>query len=150
MDRASRCRFLAMCALAAHASVAMPAQSPVADIAKGRDVYGHECASCHGPRGEGAQGWQRPDAHGELPPPPHDAHGHTWKHSDAMLYRIVHDGWRDPFNRTSRLTMPAFAGRLGHADIVAVIEYLKTFWTGEERRFQAEESLGHPFPPAEP
>src|SRR5581483_3822611 len=39
---------------------------------------------------------------------PHGPQGHTWKHSDAMLYRIVREGWRDPFNKTKRLTMPAF------------------------------------------
>ena len=116
-------------------------------IRVGRNVYQQQCASCHGARSEGAPNWQQPDAKGELPAPPHDAHGHTWKHSDAMLYRIVRNGWRDPFNKTDRLTMPAFTGTLSPSEVRAVITYLKTLWTSEQRRFQRQESQKEPFPP---
>ena len=75
-------------------------------VKAGRIVYQQHCASCHGARAEGAPDWQQPDAQGEMPAPPHNPEGHTWKHSDAMLYRIVMQGWRDPFNKTDRLTMP--------------------------------------------
>lgn len=81
-----------------------------------------------------------------MPAPPHDASGHTWKHSDATLYRTVQQGWRDPFNKTQRLTMPAFQGQLSREDTLAVIDYLKTLWKPEQRRFQAEESRKQPFP----
>jgi len=64
-----------------------------------------------------------------------------------MLYRIVQEGWRDPFNKTQRLTMPPFKSQLSRADTLAVIAYLKTLWTPEQRWFQAEETRGHPFPP---
>ncbi|KDP87220.1 hypothetical protein CF70_002940 [Cupriavidus sp. SK-3] len=64
-----------------------------------------------------------------------------------MLYRIVKNGWRDPYNKTERLTMPAFAQALSPAEIRDVIEYLKTMWTPEQRRFQREESEQGPFPP---
>jgi len=64
-----------------------------------------------------------------------------------MLYRVVEKGWRDPFNRTERLTMPAFGGILSPPEIGAVIDYLKTMWTPEQREFQREESRGNPFPP---
>lgn len=123
--------------------------APATDAAAtraGRAVYVAQCATCHGARGEGAPAWDQPDALGEMPAPPHNAEGHTWKHSDAMLYRIVQEGWRDTFNKTDRLTMPAFKGQLSRADTIAVIEYLKTLWTPEQQRFQAEESRGHPFP----
>ena len=112
----------------------------------GRGIYAKQCASCHGARAEGAPNWQQPDAQGEMPAPPHDAEGHTWKHSDAMLYRIVMQGWRDPFNKTKRLTMPGFSGILSAAEVRAVITYLKTLWTPEQRRFQREESRNQPFP----
>lgn len=65
-----------------------------------------------------------------------------------MLYRIVQQGWRDPFNKTDRLTMPAFHGQLSHRQTIAVIAYLKTLWTPEQRRFQQEESEHQPFPAA--
>lgn len=115
-------------------------------VEAGRSVYAKHCASCHGARAEGAPHWERPDAQGELPAPPHDAEGHTWKHSDAMLYRILMRGWRDPFNKTGRLTMPAFSGILSPKEVRAAITYLKTLWTPEQRRFQGEESRNQPFP----
>ena len=115
-------------------------------VALGRQVYGQYCASCHGPAGEGQPGWETPNALGELPAPPHDSTGHTWKHSDAMLYHIVLQGWRDPFNKTDRLTMPAFEGVLSPAEIQAVITYLKTLWSEEQQRFQWQESQDEPFP----
>ncbi len=126
------------------------APSDAALVEAGRAVYQQRCAVCHGARGEGAPAWQQPDTQGEMPAPPHDAQGHTWKHSDAMLYRIVRDGWRDPFNKTARLTMPAFKEQLSRDEIVAVITYLKTNWTPEQRQFQVEESRDHPFPTSAP
>ena len=127
-----------------HAGADAPAGKE--DVRAGRQIYQSQCASCHGARGEGAPGWEQPDKLGELPGPPHDAQGHTWKHADGMLYRIVKQGWRDPFNKTQRLTMPAFGQALEPNEIRAVIEYLKTLWTNEQRRFQREESRRQPYP----
>jgi mono/diheme cytochrome c family protein len=115
-------------------------------VKSGRAVYEQYCASCHGAKAEGAPNWQERDANGELPAPPHNAEGHTWRHSDADLYEMVNKGWRDPFNRTKQLTMPAFGGVLSPEQIRAVITYLKTFWTPEQTQFQLEESQGHSFP----
>ena len=113
----------------------------------GRAIYQQYCASCHGANAEGAPNWQVRDQHGELPAPPHDAEGHTWRHSDAELHEMVSKGWRDLFNKTKRLTMPAFGDVLSPPQIRMVITYLKTLWTPEQRQFQAEESRGHQFPP---
>jgi len=115
-------------------------------VKSGRAVYEQYCASCHGAEAQGAPNWQERDEHGELPAPPHNAEGHTWRHSDADLYEMVNKGWRDPFNRTKQLTMPAFDGVLSPEQIRAVITYLKTFWTPEQTQFQSEESQGHSFP----
>lgn len=122
---------------------------PAADpqtVALGQRVYQQYCAACHGAQGEGTADWQVPDRTGELPPPPHDSTGHTWKHSDQMLYHIVRHGWRDPFNKTERLTMPAFQDVLSPAETRAVITYLKTLWNAEQRQFQWQESQDEPFP----
>jgi len=116
--------------------------------ASGRAVYRQHCADCHGARGEGARAWRQRDAHGELPAPPHDSQGHTWRHSDPMLDRIVAQGWRDPFNKTERLSMPAFAGTLTPQEIRSIIAYLKTLWTPEQRQFQREESQRQSLSPA--
>ncbi|MDQ3547441.1 MAG: hypothetical protein M3439_01365 [Chloroflexota bacterium] len=58
----------------------------------------------------------------------------------------MHDGWRDPFNATDDLTMPPFGDVLSDQEIQAVIDYLKSRWSDEHRRFQAEESRDQPFP----
>lgn len=129
--------FTAAMALAGEAD---PAPLDANQIEAGRKIYQQYCASCHGPRGGVKGDWEQPNAQGELPPPPHDAEGHTWKHSDAMLYRMVSEGWRDPFNKTKRLTMPAFGDQLSPRQICDVTIYLKTFWTPEQREFQREET----------
>ena len=128
-------------------AVAGGSEAAAPQIDKGKRVYETQCASCHGKRAEGAPAWREPDANGEMPAPPHDRTGHTWKHGDGMLYRIVRDGWRDPFNKTKRLTMPPFGDQLSPNEIRAVIEYLKTLWTPEQRRFQRDESRKAPYPP---
>ncbi len=112
----------------------------------GRRIYQAQCAACHGARGQGQPGWEGLNAAGEKPAPPHDRTGHTWKHSDAMLYRVVAEGWRDPFNKTQRLTMPAFGQTLTPQQIRDVVQYLKTLWTPQQRAFQQEESRKAPFP----
>lgn len=117
------------------------------EVDTGRLVYQQQCAACHGVKGEGRPGWENRDALGELPPPPHDPTGHTWKHADGMLYKMIYEGWRDPFNKTKRLTMPAYKETLSPREIRTVIGYLKTLWTPEQRRVQREESKRHPFPP---
>jgi mono/diheme cytochrome c family protein len=136
------------------ANAALAAETPAppdpALVKAGRAIYRHSCASCHGARGEGAAAWEIPDQLGELPAPPHDAKGHTWRHSDAMLYRVVQEGWRDEFNKTDRLTMPAFKGQLSRKETIAVIAYLKTLWTPKQRQFQREESRREPFPAEAP
>lgn len=123
-----------------------PASDGAKPLEEGKRIYQQYCASCHGIQGEGMPEWERQNAQGELPAPPHGPEGHTWKHSDAMLYRIVAKGWRDPWNKTERLTMPAFEGILPPAEIRFVVNYLKTLWTPEQRRHQAGESEGAPFP----
>lgn len=130
-----------------HAAEAGSAAPDRQEIDTGRLIYQQHCAACHGAKGEGQPNWQKRDALGELPPPPHDSTGHTWKHADAMLYKTIRDGWRDPFNKTKRLTMPAYKDTLAPQEIRAVIGYLKTLWTPQQRRIQREESKRHPFPP---
>lgn len=137
---------LACSSMQAHAQKRTPAVDRQ-EIEHGRRIYQQYCAACHGERGEAAAGWETRNELGELPPPPHDPTGHTWKHADGMLYRTIRDGWRDPFNKTKRLTMPAYKETLSPGEIRSVITYLKTLWTPEQRRIQREESRRHPFPP---
>jgi mono/diheme cytochrome c family protein len=122
-----------------------PSLDPVL-VSSGRTIYEQHCASCHGANAQGASNWQERDVRGELPAPPHNSEGHTWRHTDTDLYEMVSKGWRDPFNKTKRLTMPAFGDVLSQQGIVEVITYLKTLWTPEQRQFQLKESRDQPLP----
>lgn len=109
-------------------------------VQRGRAVYQQHCAVCHGSNAQGAANWQRPDDRGNLPAPPHDDSGHTWRHPDGQLREIILDGQRDPFNNTPDLTMPSFRDKLTDGEIDAVIVYFKSLWSEEHRRFQQEET----------
>jgi mono/diheme cytochrome c family protein len=118
-------------------------------VARGRQVYIQNCARCHGQNAEGAPNWQQPDARGDLPPPPHDDSGHTWRHSDAQLAEIIRNGLRDRFNKTPELTMPPFKGQLTDEEIAAVITYFKSLWSVEHRAYQEEQNQRPPMPTQE-
>ena len=94
----------------------------------GRAAYRSQCASCHGANLEGEANWRsrRPD--GSLPAPPHDEKGHTWHHSDDILFGITkHGGQRNaPAGFVSR--MPGFAGTMSDKQIHAVLAYIKSRW----------------------
>jgi mono/diheme cytochrome c family protein len=128
-----------------------PSRPPVpvldpAQVARGREIYLQSCARCHGPKAEGAPHWRQPDARGDLPAPPHDDSGHTWRHSDAQLADMIRNGLRDPFNKTPELTMPSFQGHLTDAQIADVIVYFKSLWSAEHRTYQEEQNHGAPMP----
>ena len=124
---------------------ALPVLDP-AQVERGRDIYLQHCARCHGGNAEGAPHWQQPDARGDLPAPPHNDSGHTWRHPDTQLAEIIRNGLRDPFNKTSELTMPRFEGQLTDAQIVDVIVYFKSLWSTEHRAYQEEQNR-HPAMP---
>ena len=139
---------LALGAAMARAGETGPPPLDQKQVEAGRIVYQKYCASCHGARAEGEANWETPNTQGELPSPTHNADGHTWKHSDEMLYRMTSEGWRDPFNKTERPTMPPFREQLSPQEIRNVIIYLKTLWTEEQRQFQWEETqVRGAFPP---
>ena len=102
----------------------------------GRALYLERCASCHGVNLEGQPDWMVRKPDGKLPAPPHDASGHTWHHSDEQLLRIVRDGLATiaPGYKTD---MPAFGGDLTDAQIIAILDYVKSTWPEREREFQA-------------
>ena len=102
----------------------------------GQQVYAQNCAACHGPNGEGQfpDNPRARDANGRYGAPPHDDNGHTWHHDDDLLYQIVREGGMgnpEDFN-----PMPSFGDQLSDGEIEAVIFYIKTFWTEEQRQNQ--------------
>jgi mono/diheme cytochrome c family protein len=93
---------------------------------RGERLYQHNCQSCHG----GATGGGLRDI-----PPPHNANGHTWEHADQLLTKIILEGVADPQQPQQ---MPAFKDRLTNEDVQAILTYIKTWWTEEQRQFQAK------------
>lgn len=129
-----------------------PSPSDFVVIRRGAQVYRAECARCHGADLQGAPDWKRAGPDGRLPPPPHDSTGHTWHHADGLLYRIVARGTANAIGdsvHASRYGMPAFESRLSSEEIRAVLAYLKTTWTPEQRKYQAEASRDNAYPAAE-
>ena len=135
----------AACSFQTGTPVATPAPPlPTLDMAQvqtGRQIYQANCAACHGPNAEGAPNWATPGPDGLSPAPPHDDRGHTWHHSDRVLYETISDGMNDPLRPGSPLRMPTFKGKLGDLEIRAVVEYFKSLWTDDHRLWQWEQSL---------
>ncbi len=106
----------------------------------GAALYGDHCASCHGAALEGQPDWQRARPDGTFPAPPHDASGHTWHHGDAMLFDYVKLGGAETLARSGVTGfvsgMPAFGAALSDADIVAILDYIKSTWPERVRDHQ--------------
>ena len=102
-------------------------------VALGERIYVRECASCHGANLEGEEGWQRRLPNGRLPAPPHDETGHTWHHPDDVLFRLTKDGPAAMAGGGYESDMPAYAGVLSDAEIIAVLSYIKSTWPEEIR-----------------
>jgi mono/diheme cytochrome c family protein len=79
------------------------------------------------------------DETGRIGAPPHNENGHTWHHDDALLLNYVREGGMG--NPEDFYPMPAFGAVLSDAEIAAVVAYLKTLWTEEQRLIQAERTL---------
>lgn len=90
-------------------------------MARGTELFAATCAVCHGPAGDGSPGRA----------PALDASGHAWHHPDGQI--------RDWITR-GKLglggSMPGFGEQLGDDGVRAVLAYLHTLWTEEQRRSQ--------------
>ena len=106
-------------------------------IARGREVYAQNCASCHGANLEGQPDWMRRLDNGRMPAPPHDESGHTWHHSDQDLFAITKLGVGGVVPGYES-DMPAFAEILSDDEIAAVLAFVKSTWPERQRGFQAQ------------
>ena len=107
----------------------------------GKTVYEQNCAECHGMNGEGQfpDAPMEPDETGRFGAPPHNGDGHTWHHDDTLLINYVINGGQG--NSSQFYPMPAFGETLSQDEIEAVIAYIKSFWSEDQRIIQAERSL---------
>ena len=112
-------------------------------VTRGKFVYIHHCASCHGAKLEGQPNWQEKLPTGRMPAPPHDASGHTWHHPDSVLFGVSKHGlvpgkYAPPKYQSD---MPAFGGTLSDEEIWAVLAYVKASWPQDIRKAQREMAL---------
>lgn len=99
---------------------------------RGAKLYAANCQGCHG----GGTGGGMLDV-----PPPNNARGHTWHHSDCQLTGIVLNGSDDLIRSMSGdpdalPRMPAWKGILTEQEVAAILSHIKTWWTEEQREFQ--------------
>ena len=114
------------------------------NIVAGQTIYADNCASCHGTNLEGQPNWQSSNANGVLPAPPHDQTGHTWHHDDELLLQYTKLGGAETL-RQKGVTgfasgMPGFDDILTDAEIVAVLDFIKSTWSKKIQAMQSERS----------
>ena len=113
-------------------TLVIDAGDPV-QVALGQDIYGRECASCHGENLEGQPNWRQRNEDGRLPAPPHDETGHTWHHPDWQLMELTAKGPAALVGGDYQSDMPAYEEILTEAEIRAVLAYIKSRWPPEIR-----------------
>lgn len=103
------------------ASLPNPIPATAESMARGREIYGPSCASCHGAtgRGDGPAGFT-------LRPRPADFRLHMAAgHTDAQLFGWIQGG-------VDGTGMPAFADQLTDEEIWHVVNYIRAFAPGRE------------------
>ena len=115
--------------LAGSASAQVLKPDDPVDASLGKDVYTEHCASCHGENLEGQENWKSPGPDGLLPAPPHDETGHTWHHSEKLLFNLTKFGLAEVAGlKDHKTNMPVYKDVLSDADIIAVLSYIKSRW----------------------
>lgn len=107
-------------------------------VRRGEVQYQLHCASCHGADLEGQPNWRERDENGFLPAPPHDVTGHTWHHTDALLFDVTKYGSTAVVGSDYKSNMPGFADKMSDGEIWAVLAYIKSTWPADIQEIQSE------------
>mgnify|MGYP001210271362 CR=1 FL=1 len=133
------CRASSDTALAPTAATDNPPTLDLQQVARGAEIYALHCAECHGANLEGEADWKLQNPDGSFRAPPHDASGHTWHHSDVQLIDAVRRGGaRLSPDVGGTSAMPAYDDTLTDEEIAAVLDYIKSTWPEDIRRYQWE------------
>lgn len=117
---------LSLAMLLAACATPTPAATPTPGPAvRGAELFAATCATCHGTAGDGSPGVA----------PALDASGHAWHHPDGQLRDWISRGKLGLGSR-----MPGYGDQLGEDGIEAVLAYVHTLWTDEQRRAQRDVS----------
>ena len=105
-----------------------------AKVSGGTKIYVEHCAACHGSKLEGQPNWREKLPNGRIPAPPHDESGHTWHHTDEVLFGITKQGlvpgkYAPPGYQSD---MPAFGDKLSDDDIWSVLSFIESHWKTKE------------------
>ena len=120
----------AIVALAECSGTAIPSSTPIPTIqtapaVEGSDLYSANCQGCHGDsNGAGGRGGA----------PVHNDRGHTWHHPDAQLRGWVLNG-KLGFGSPG---MPALGDKLTEPEVDAILTFIKSWWTTDQRDSQAD------------
>lgn len=117
-----------------------PIMPGIVDLSQGEALYVETCATCHGAALEGQPNWRTPGDDGVFPAPPHDDTGHTWHHSDAVLYNYTALGGDEVMARmgvTFDSGMPGFADSLTPQEIWNILAYIRSTWPDRIQEIQA-------------
>ena len=117
-------------------------------VRAGAALYLDHCADCHGAALEGAENWQAATDDGTYLPPAHDDSGHTWHHSDKVLFEYVKLGGAELFKDYPDIVsnMPGFGEVLSDGEIWAIYAFIKSSWSQESLDWQAKASRFDPLP----
>ncbi|WP_420402407.1 c-type cytochrome [Nisaea sp.] len=107
-------------------------------VAAGRAIYAENCAVCHGDKLEGQPDWRQRKKDGRLPAPPHDQSGHTWHHSDRVIFELTKFGPGVVVGNGYESDMPGFDELLDDRSIIAVLSYIKSTWPHEIQQRQEQ------------
>jgi mono/diheme cytochrome c family protein len=122
-------RWLALAAAAAALCLALPAAggpAPAPELPRGgRELYSAACAACHGPDGKG----QPAERLGFQPLPP-DFTNCDFASREANLDWVMVANRGGPARAFDRM-MPAFGDALTEAQVVEILEHIRTFCTNK-------------------
>ena len=91
--------------------------APPEVLAQGEIVYQENCVACHGENGQGYIG------------PALNGSAHAWHHPDPLLVSFIRDG-------IPGTQMAAQGDNLTDEEINAVISYMKSWWSPQQRQKQ--------------
>jgi mono/diheme cytochrome c family protein len=101
------------------------------DLSETKLLYEKNCSNCHGAYMQGAKNWMsEKDEDGANLPPPLNGTGHTWHHSEDLLFNIIkYGGYYHDEKYDGK--MLGFENNLSDDEIYSIINYIYNSWPNE-------------------